>query len=109
MINKQDLINYFSEGIKKDNTLRIGTEHEKFIFKQNDLSLIPYDGDVSIQAIFQDFVKEGWKEVKEGNNTIALTKNNASITLNLEVNLSCLALHLNQFMKHVVKSTVIWI
>ena len=81
MINKQDLINYFSEGIKKDNTLRIGTEHEKFIFKQNDLSLIPYDGEVSIQAIFQDFVKEGWKEVKEGNNTIALTKNNASITL----------------------------
>ena len=81
MINKKDLINYFSEGVKKDDTLRIGTEHEKFIFKQNDLSLIPYDGDVSIQAIFQDFVKEGWKEVKEGNNTIALTKNNASITL----------------------------
>ena len=81
MINKQDLINYFSEGIKKDNTLRIGTEHEKFIFKQNDLSLVSYDGDVSIQAIFQDFVKEGWKEVREGKNTIALTKNNASITL----------------------------
>ena len=81
MINKKDLINYFNEGIKKDDILSIGTEHEKFIFKQNDLSLIPYDGDVSIQAIFQDFVKEGWKEVKEGKNTIELKKNNARITL----------------------------
>ena len=30
--SKQDLINYFEKGCKKENQLSIGVEHEKFIF-----------------------------------------------------------------------------
>ena len=30
--SKQDLINYFEKGCKKENQLGIGVEHEKFIF-----------------------------------------------------------------------------
>ena len=30
--SKQDLINYFEKGCKKESQLSIGVEHEKFIF-----------------------------------------------------------------------------
>ena len=30
--SKQDIINYFEKGCKKENQLRVGVEHEKFIF-----------------------------------------------------------------------------
>ena len=30
--SKQDLINYFEKGCKKEDQLGIGVEHEKFIF-----------------------------------------------------------------------------
>ena len=43
MINKDDLIRYFSDGEKTPGSEKIGTEHEKFVFSKKDLSLIPYD------------------------------------------------------------------
>ena len=36
--SKQDLINYFKKGCKKESQLSIGVEHEKFIF--NNLTTI---------------------------------------------------------------------
>ena len=35
--NKSQLIQYFNDGIKKDTDLRIGVEHEKFLFNKTDL------------------------------------------------------------------------
>ena len=35
--NKTQLIQYFKDGIKKDTDLRIGVEHEKFLFNKTDL------------------------------------------------------------------------
>ena len=37
--NKTQLIQYFKDGIKKDTDLRIGVEHEKFLFNKTDLNL----------------------------------------------------------------------
>ena len=42
MLNKENLIKYFEDGITEKCHERIGTEHEKFVFKINDYSLIPY-------------------------------------------------------------------
>ena len=38
--NKTQLIQYFKDGIKKDTDLRIGVEHEKFLFNKTDLKRI---------------------------------------------------------------------
>ena len=81
MINKDDLIRYFSDGEKTPGSEKIGTEHEKFVFSKKDLSLIPYDGEPSILKIFDKFIDLGWKPIKEQKNIIALKKNGASITL----------------------------
>ena len=81
MINKDDLIRYFSDGEKPPGSEKIGTEHEKFVFSKKDLSLIPYEGEQSIIKIFDRFVNLGWKPIKEQENIIALKKNGASITL----------------------------
>ena len=43
MINKDDLIRYFSDGEKIRGSEKIGTEHEKFVFSRKDLSLVPYE------------------------------------------------------------------
>ena len=37
MLKKNDLIDYFYEGIKNKNDLRIGVEHEKFVLKKESL------------------------------------------------------------------------
>ena len=81
MLNKSDLIKYFENGIKNTSEIKIGTEHEKFIYHKSDLSLVPYSGDVSINSIFDDFINDGWTPVKENENIIALNKDRASITL----------------------------
>ena len=33
---KEDLINYFRKGNKKENQFKIGVEHEKFLFSDNE-------------------------------------------------------------------------
>tara|TARA_B100000686_G_scaffold162755_1_gene170305 strand:+ start:1603 stop:2937 length:1335 start_codon:yes stop_codon:yes gene_type:complete len=81
MINKDDLIGYFSNGEKAPGNEKIGTEHEKFVYSKKDLSLVPYDGEQSIIKIFDRFINLGWKPIKEQENIIALKKNEASITL----------------------------
>tara|TARA_B100001057_G_scaffold339687_1_gene340490 strand:+ start:868 stop:2202 length:1335 start_codon:yes stop_codon:yes gene_type:complete len=81
MLKKIDLINYFIEGCKSSDNLKIGTEHEKFIYHKHNFEVIPYRGDVSITSVLEHFNTYDWKSVYEGENVIALTKDKASITL----------------------------
>ena len=81
MLNKENLIKYFEDGITEKGHERIGTEHEKFVFNKNDYSLIPYKGEQSISALLESFIQDDWKPKYEDDNIIALTKENASITL----------------------------
>ena len=81
MLNKENLIKYFENGITKKGHEKIGTEHEKFVFNKNDYSLIPYRGEQSISALLESFIQDDWEPKYEGDNIIALTKENASITL----------------------------
>ena len=38
MLNKQKLIEYFEKGIKSSSQLKIGTEHEKFVYTRDNFS-----------------------------------------------------------------------
>ena len=79
ILNKKDLVDFFSSGCKKKENWRVGTEHEKFAFNQSDLSPVNY------QKIFQIFnlLKEkfDWKEIIEDGKIVALKKNLSTITL----------------------------
>ena len=75
--NKQQIINYFEEGSKQKKFCVIGTEHEKFIFHLNTLKPVNYFGKNGIKSLFKLIKGNGWNEIKEGKNTIAL-KNKVS-------------------------------
>ena len=78
-LSKDILISRFSQGCKSKQDWRIGTEHEKFGFRKNDLRPIIFE---DIQKIFIDLSnKYSWEKVLENKKIIELRKNGASITL----------------------------
>ena len=79
--NKKDLIDWFEKGCKSEESFKIGTEHEKFVYKTSNLSPVTYDEESGICNILKSLTRFGWQEVKEGNNLIALKKDEQSITL----------------------------
>lgn len=83
MLQKSDLINYFYSSFTDKEHKGIGTEHEKFIFHCKDKKRIEFDGDVSIQNLFQFLLSKGWQknEYNAHNQLISLSKNGASVTL----------------------------
>ena len=52
MLNKQNLIKYFENGIKSNANLKIGTEHEKFILNKDTFLPLKYDEENGINNIF---------------------------------------------------------
>ena len=63
MLNKQDLINYFFEGIKPKNNMKIGVEHEKFILSKNTHKPISYEEKNGIKNIFLKMIQNGWTPI----------------------------------------------
>ena len=76
--SKQDLINFFERGCKKETQLKIGVEHEKFIFDNNSNKRINFE---TILKIFHFLMKFGWKPIKEANSIVALSRKDQKITL----------------------------
>ena len=75
---KEDLINYFNKGCKKENQLNIGVEHEKFIFENNSNQRINFK---TVSKIFNFLMKFDWKPVKEADDIVALSRGGQKITL----------------------------
>ena len=71
--NKTQLIQYFKDGIKKDTDLRIGVEHEKFLFNKSDLKRINYE---KLKKIFDILKDKGWEIEYEKDKQIGLRKEN---------------------------------
>ena len=76
--SKQDLINYFEKGYKKENQLSIGVEHEKFIFDSLTNQRVNFK---TISKIFNFLEQFGWKPIKEKDYVIGLSRDGQSITL----------------------------
>ena len=75
--NKNNLIQYFVKGIKKNDQLRIGVEHEKFLFNKKDLKRIDYD---QIKKVFEILKDQGWKLEFEKEKVVGLKRKNQKIT-----------------------------
>ncbi len=82
-----DLVAWIAAGEKPARDWRIGTEHEKFVFHNEDFSPVPYEGPRGIKALMEAMIAEfGWEAIKEGDTTIALKRSNGlhNETISLE-------------------------
>jgi glutamate--cysteine ligase len=76
------LAEYLASGCKPAARWLIGTEHEKFGYLTDTRQPLPYDGPRSIRALFDGLAARfGWAPVREGENTIGLTRGMANISL----------------------------
>ena len=74
--SKEDLINFFHQGAKKE--IFIGLENEKFLFDQSTNSRATYS---KVRDVLHYLKKFGWQEIAEGENLIGLTSNGKNISL----------------------------
>jgi glutamate--cysteine ligase len=79
--SKAQLVEYIAEGSKPRENWRIGTEHEKFVFRLGDNRPVAYEGEHGILALLQGLTQFGWEPIEENGHVIALTQNGANITL----------------------------
>ncbi|TAL73636.1 MAG: glutamate--cysteine ligase [Rhodanobacter sp.] len=79
---RQQLLDYIAAGEKPLERWRIGTEHEKFGFRTDDLKPPTYEGERGIRALLEGIAtRHGWNPIAENGNPIALTREKANITL----------------------------
>jgi len=76
-----ELVAVLASGEKPRGDWRIGTEHEKFGFRLDDLRPPPFDGERGIEALLKGLTRFGWDAVEEHGRVIALSKDGASVTL----------------------------
>ena len=74
---KSQFIEYFSKGIKNLNQLKIGVEHERFLFEGQNKKRISYE---TLKKLFENLKKNGWKPLFEKENIIGMQRNNQQIT-----------------------------
>ncbi|SUE42934.1 glutamate--cysteine ligase [Roseomonas gilardii] len=78
----RQLADWFAEGSKPRRDWRIGTEHEKFGFRRDDLRPPAYDDHPGgIRAILEGLAARGWEPILDRGNPIGLVKDNASVSL----------------------------
>ena len=79
MINsKEKIIEYFKSGIKDKKNFKIGIEHEKFLFNNQNNKRVDYS---KIKEMFSALLEFGWNPVSEKSNIIGLNKVGKNITL----------------------------
>ena len=76
--NKEQIIEYFKSGIKNSKDLKIGIEHEKFLFNNQNNKRIDYS---KINEMFSALLEFGWNPILEKNNIIGLNKGGKNITI----------------------------
>src|SRR5699024_8392158 len=78
---RDELVAVPASGEKPRADWRIGTEHEKFGFRLEDLRPPEFDGERGIEAVLKRLTHYDWNEVQEGGRTVALSRNGASVSL----------------------------
>jgi glutamate--cysteine ligase len=80
--DRAQLADYLASGCKPASDWRIGTEHEKFGYRQADLLPLPYEGPCSIHAMLTGLRdRYGWAPVEEAGKLIGLFKDGANVSL----------------------------
>ena len=75
---KEKIIKYFNSGVKEAKNFKIGIEHEKFLFNNQNNKRIDY---LKIKEMFSALLEFGWNPIFEKKNIIGLNKGGKNITL----------------------------
>ena len=75
------LVEFLEAGCKPKAAWRIGTEHEKFAYRQGDHAALPYADRPGIRELLEGLRRFGWEPVREGETLIGLKQDSASISL----------------------------
>jgi glutamate--cysteine ligase len=79
--SRDQLIAAFSKGEKPKERWRIGTEHEKFVYRRKDHGAPSYEEMGGIHTLLIGLTRYGWNPVFEGENIIALSGSDGTISL----------------------------
>jgi len=79
--SRADLIATFAAGEKPRDRWRIGTEHEKFVYRTSDHRAPSYDEPGGIRDLLMGLTEFGWSPVVENGNVIALSGPDGTISL----------------------------
>ena len=79
--DRAQLVEVIASGEKLRSDWRIGTEHEKFGFRLDDLRPPEYAGERGIRALLTGLQSFGWQPYEEDGHLIALSRDGASVTL----------------------------
>ena len=79
--HRDQLIASFARGEKPRDRWRIGTEHEKFVYRLADHRAPSYDEPGGIRDLLMALTEFGWQPVIESGNVIALTGTDGSVSL----------------------------
>ena len=79
--SRADLLSVFEGGEKPKEEWRIGTEHEKFVFRVDDHRAPSYDEKGGIRDLLMGLTEFGWEPVRENGNVIALSGADGTISL----------------------------
>ena len=78
---REQLIEPMAKGEKPRDAWRIGTEHEKLVFRRSDHAAPSYDESGGIRDMLLGLQEFGWRPVEEGGKVIALTGPDGAISL----------------------------
>ncbi|MEA3057328.1 MAG: glutamate--cysteine ligase, partial [Sphingomonadales bacterium] len=79
--SRADLIAVFAGGEKPSSDWRIGTEHEKFVYRTADHRAPSYDESGGIRDLLMGLTEFGWQPVLENGRVIALAGVDGTISL----------------------------
>jgi glutamate--cysteine ligase len=79
--SKADLIAPMAAGEKPKTRWRIGTEHEKFVYRLSDHGAPSYDEPGGIRDLLMALTRYGWEPVLEGDTVIALSGSDGTVSL----------------------------
>ena len=79
--SRDQLIASFARGEKPRDRWRIGTEHEKFVYRNDDHGAPSWGEAGGIRALLIELQQHGWQPVEEGGNLIALNGADGSVSL----------------------------
>ncbi|WP_230291652.1 glutamate--cysteine ligase [Croceicoccus sp. Ery5] len=79
--SRDQLLIPMQKGEKPREQWRIGTEHEKFVFRTADRRAPSYDEKGGIRDILMALQKYGWEPVVEGGNVIAMSGGDGTVSL----------------------------
>ena len=79
--SRDDLLSVFQGGEKPRERWRIGTEHEKFVYRLSDHRAPSWEEPGGIRDLLIGLTDYGWSPVEEGEKIIALTGDDGTISL----------------------------